>query len=306
MSNHKGCDYSEQTVETTDKYKIHVKKWTPVASSSPMAQLVIVHGYLEHCGRYAEFAEYLASGGENNSNKNTTTATTVYAFDCRGHGKSSGQRGYCRNMAQYHLDLEAVLKLTDANIPLFVLGHSNGGVIVLDYLRTRSAKNELERLSKWWKGVIISSPFLAPAEVVPAWKVWASKILIWVAPILTVPADLSSDVLTHDEGKRKEHDEDPLNLHSATIGWGYGVQQTQAKIIKDWQPPTVGHLPLLLSFGAADKVADPSVTREFFQRLTSTDKTIDERPDKYHEILNETDRVDLFGKIKDWMDAHLK
>ena len=290
-------EYTESSVETTDKYKLHVKKWAPKKEDSkkPKAQLVLIHGYLEHCGRYAEFGEYLASND-----------IALVAFDVRGHGKSDGQRAYCWNFAQYHLDLEAVLTTIDADVPVFVLGHSAGGVILLDYLKKHGSGGD-DTLSKWWKGAILSCPFLAPAEVVPAWKIWASRILAWVAPVLSVPADeVTSEVLTQDAQKRKEHDEDPLNLHSATIGWGYGVLKTQASLLKEWKPPSVGSLPLLLCFGAADKVADPNVTREFFGRLESTDKTIDERKDKFHEILNETDRKDLFKQIKDWMMDHCK
>lgn len=282
--------FTELTVQTTDKYDIHVTKFA--AKDAVKAQLVIVHGYLEHGKRYAEFAEYLTAHG-----------ITVFALDCRGHGKSQGNRAYCWNFEQYHLDLDAVLTAVDANLPLFILGHSAGGVVVLDYLRT----HKTETLSKRWKGVIISSPFLGPADTIPAWKIWATRLLAYVAPMLTVPADeVTSEILTQDEGKRKEHDEDPLILYKASVGWGYGVQQTQRRILDEWQPPTVGDLPLLLAFGAADKVADPAKTRDFFQRIQTTDKTIDERADKYHEILNETDRQELYEQMKDWILARVK
>ena len=264
--------YTELTVQTTDKYNLHVKKFS-AKNNAPVAQLVIFHGYLEHGGRYAEFAEYL-----------TTHNITVYALDSRGHGKSQGQRAYCWNFAQYHLDLDAVLTETDANLPLFILGHSAGGLVVLDYLRTHNA----ETLSKWW-------------------KIWATRLLAYVAPVLTVPAtEVTSEILTQDKGKQQEHREDPLILYKASVGWGYGAQTTQHKILNEWKPPTVGSMPLLLTFGAADKVADPAKSREFFQRIESTDKTVDERTNKYHEILNETDRTELYAQIKDWILARLK
>lgn len=112
--------------------------------------------------------------------------------------------------------------------------------------------------------------------------------------------------MTNDPVKRKEHDEDKLNLNIATVGWGYGVQVTQKRILEEWKPPTVGNLPLLLSFGGSDRLADPTKAREFFARIESTDKTVDERKDKLHEILNETDRQELYVKIKDWILAHIK
>mmetsp|Transcript_17349 Transcript_17349/g.32906 ORF Transcript_17349/g.32906 Transcript_17349/m.32906 type:complete len:288 (-) Transcript_17349:100-963(-) len=278
------------TVQTTDKYGIHVKKWAPSGVNKPKAQLVVMHGYLEHGGRYAELGAYLASQD-----------IIFFALDLRGHGKSQGQRAYCWSFAQYHLDMEAVLTKVDADVPLFLLGHSAGGLLLLDYLKTH------DNMSKWWKGVIISSPFLKPAELVPQWKVYASKILAWIAPVLSVAAgEITGDVLTHDKAKAKEHDEDPLNLHNATVGWGYAALKTQNAILNQWKPPTVGDMPLLLTFGSADPVADPAVNREFFAKLESKDKTVDERKDKFHEILNETDRAELFREIKDWMMARIK
>lgn len=278
------------SVQTADKVEIHVKKWAPKGDDKPKAQLVLFHGYLEHGGRYAEFGTYLASQG-----------ITLFAMDCRGHGKSQGQRAYCWSFSQYSLDLEAALTLADPAAPLFVLGHSAGGLVALDYLRTH------DDMSKWWKGVIISSPFLKPAELVPTWKVYASKILAWIAPFLPVPAgEITGEVLTHDEDKRKEHDEDPLNLQTATVGWGYGALKTQDAVLNTWNPPSAGKLPLLLCFGGADPVADPTVNRDFFAKLESTDKTVNERKDKFHEILNETDRAELFEEIKNWIVARTK
>jgi len=73
-----------------------------------------------------------------------------------------------------------------------------------------------------------------------------------------------------------------------------------------WDPPSVGGMPLYLAYGGSDPVADPIVNRDFFTKLQSTDKTIDERKDKFHEILNETDRNELFQGIIDWMLTRIK
>lgn len=287
----------ESTVITSDKYKIHVKKWAPASADKLKAQLVFVHGYLEHCGRYYEFGKALAEQG---------IALTV--FDCRGHGKSDGQRAYCWKFDQYHLDLEAVLGALNIGsddesktVPLFLGGHSAGGVIVLDYFITKN-KTAMEK----FKGTIIMNPFLTPADRIPAWKIWASRILAWIVPVLPISGseELTSEVLMHGEDKRREHDEDPLVLHNATVGWGYGVIKTQDKLLNVWDKKL--DLPVLFSFADQDKVADPVVNKKFGQDIVSPDKTIDERKDKFHETLNEPDRKELYALIGKWVLDHAK
>src|SRR5688572_6506235 len=50
-----------------------------------LARLVIVHGYGEHSARYGEFMRWMAGRG-----------VACYSFDFRGHGRSSGRRGFVR------------------------------------------------------------------------------------------------------------------------------------------------------------------------------------------------------------------
>jgi alpha-beta hydrolase superfamily lysophospholipase len=270
---------TESTVETSDKTSLHVKKWTP--KGSPKAQVVLIHGYLEHCGRYDEFGQYL-----------TTKSVAMIAFDCRGHGKSSGRRGYVWNFAQYHLDLDAVLGEVNDKIPLFVLGHSAGGLVLLDYLMTKKPTS--------FRGVVISSPFLTPANRIPTYKIVASRILAWFVPFLPIPADeeVTAEVLTHDAQKIKEHHEDTLLLQNATVGWGYGVLSTQAKVLsKGKEIP----MPVLFAYAGADMVADPAANRKFAEEIVSPDLTVEERKDKYHEILNEDDRKEVFELMSKWI-----
>jgi alpha-beta hydrolase superfamily lysophospholipase len=277
---------TESTVETTDKTTLHVKKWTPEGSlGGPKAQVVLIHGYLEHCGRYDEFGQYLKTKG-----------IAMIAFDCRGHGKSSGRRGYVWNFAQYHLDLDAVLGQVDAKIPLFVLGHSAGGLVLLDYLLTNKTKNNPTS----FKGVVISSPFLTPANRIPTYKIVASRILAWFVPFLPIPADeeVTAEVLTHDKQKIKEHHEDTLLLQNATVGWGYGVLSTQAKVLSKGKDIP---LPVLFAYAGADMVADPATNKKFAAEIVSPDLTVEERKEKYHEILNEDDRTEVFALMSSWI-----
>ncbi|MEM9493787.1 MAG: alpha/beta fold hydrolase, partial [Myxococcota bacterium] len=87
------------------------------------ASALIIHGYMEHCGRYRELAHVLVGAG-----------VSVLSYDMRGHGRAAGQRGYIREFTDYLDDLDAALgqlevRADAAAAPLLLIGHSNGGLI---------------------------------------------------------------------------------------------------------------------------------------------------------------------------------
>ena len=278
-------DPTEQTVKSADGTDLMVYKWLP--SKKSKAQLVVVHGYLEHGMRYREFAQALAEEHQ--------IAVSVYDF--RGHGKSSGPRGYVSKWEDYHADLEAVLgTLSDDGTPKFVLGHSNGGLVSLDYFFKKG-----DELKGKINGLLITSPWLGPAAKLPYIKVLLSKFLGNIAPRLSLPVredEVSGKVLTHDEEKVKEHDEDELNLTNFTLGWAYQSLLAQTRVTNNCKALSV---PLMFAYAELDQVADHNLNKKFVQMLAVEDKTVLERKGCFHEVLNETDRKELYGIFAEWI-----
>src|SRR5262245_56451879 len=109
----------EERVESTKGVKIHVRSWRP--DTTPRAVVVICHGVNSHGGQYAWVAEQFEANGY-----------AVYALDLRGRGLSDGERFYVEDVADYVADVSAVIELArsrDPGLPLFLLGHSAGGVV---------------------------------------------------------------------------------------------------------------------------------------------------------------------------------
>jgi alpha-beta hydrolase superfamily lysophospholipase len=300
--------HEEKTVDAADGTTLYTQSWLPSSGSNKTkAHLVICHGYLEHCGRYKEVAEYLAG-----------QCIAVTVFDFRGHGKSAGTQGYVANFTQYHDDLFAVVasvqqqQSDDKNVvPLFLLGHSNGGLVVLDYMladnaaaagpaaSSSAAPNNF--FSKSVKGVIITSPFLAPANELSYFKVMISRVLGYWLPTLALPAnEVTAEILMHDEQKRFEHQNDPLNQSKFTLGWAVQGMRAQKRVQHELKECPV---PLLFVYAEDDKVACPTVNKTFANTIGQADKTVVERIGEYHEILNETKRVETYDLIKDWILA---
>jgi len=82
--------------------------------------LVLVHGGLDHARSWDWVAQSLCEHYH------------VYALDLRGHGNSAWAPGAMYTVAEHVLDLSALLDIIH-EFPIRLVGHSLGGVIVLQY-----------------------------------------------------------------------------------------------------------------------------------------------------------------------------
>ena len=110
---------TEETFESVGGLKIFLRSWRP--EGKPRAVIVICHGVNSHGGQYAWAAEQFVARG-----------FAVYALDLRGRGKSEGERFYVENVAEYVSDVAGAVKIAKSRhlgMPVFLLGHSAGGVV---------------------------------------------------------------------------------------------------------------------------------------------------------------------------------
>ena len=114
----------EGTFQGVGGLDLYYQSWHP--EGKVRAILVIVHGLGAHSDRFSNVIQHLIP-----------KQYAVYALDLRGHGRSPGQRGYINAWSEFREDLAAFLQLIQTQnpgCPIFLLGHSLGGMIVLDYI----------------------------------------------------------------------------------------------------------------------------------------------------------------------------
>ena len=63
--------------------------------------------------------------------------------------------------------------------------------------------------------------------------------------------------------------------------------------------------PVLLLQAGDDRVVSKGAALQFFDELKVADKEIELYPGLYHEILNETERDEIFSRIGRWLLKHL-
>ena len=275
----------EQVIQAKDGTSLHV---TQFHCKDPKAQVLLVHGYLEHSLRYVEFAQAL-----NKSN------ISVTFFDVRGHGSSGGPPGQINRWEDYLSDLHDIRTtlLPPNKVDTFLLGHSNGGLIVLDYILQGCGKKYLKGI----KGAILTNPFLElPYSLANPIKRAAGKWLGGAIPSLPIPAGVTGDKVTSCPIKQEEHRNDPKNQFFARGSWACETIVAQARV-KELAGSKSIDFPILYVIGEIDTVACPEINQQVAAQLKSEDKTILFRKGEKHEVINEVNREELYCAISQWV-----
>lgn len=250
--------------------------------------VVIAHGAGEHSGRYLHVAGRLVREGY-----------AVYALDHRGHGRSAGPRALVDRMDNLVADLDTlVLQAADeqgaqarSGVPVFLLGHSMGGLVALCY-----ALRHQDRLD----ALALSGP-LAAIEAAPAAVQIAAKVLSAVAPRLPVYG-VDPTLVSRDPAVVAAYESDPLVRH------GKLPVRTVAELAAAVEslPGAVPRItvPTLILYGEADKICPPEGSVMLSERIGATDRTIKSYPGLYHEILNEPEQDQVMDDLCAWLGAH--
>ncbi len=274
--------HDEGTFRGVGGLELYYQRWRP-ATEPPRAVLAIVHGFGEHSGRYINVVNHLVPRGY-----------AVYGFDHRGHGRSPGRRGYIKRWTEFRGDVRALVDMIKQREPerdIFLLGHSLGGLIVLEY-----ALHYPEGLA----GVIASAPALGEVYV-PAHLFLLSRILSRIWPGFSRSTGSDGSALSRDPAVVQAVREDLLrhNRGTARLGTEFtaAIRWTQAHAA-DLQ------IPLLILHGTADRVTAPEGSRIFFERVTFGDKARYEYEGGYHEPHNDIDAERVLTDVERWLEQH--
>ncbi len=266
------------TVDTTDGVRLFVNCWKGSANNG--RALLIVHGLGEHGGRYAHLPHHLGD-----------TFETIYALDLRGHGRSTGLRGYSPSFDQFVDDVLLVAnRLAPKESKLVLLGHSMGGLIALRLLQ-RKKKVPFET-------AIISAPFLGLALEVPGWKKSLGKILSKSLSKVQLNNEINPSYLSHDPEAVTAYVNDRLVHSKCTPRLYVDLMDAVANVSTE----TVAlACPSLFLVPGQDRIVKAEATLEYFAKLKDRHKTLKQYPGFYHEPMNEVGRAQVFADIKSWL-----
>jgi alpha-beta hydrolase superfamily lysophospholipase len=309
---------TEFTIGQNEKERFYAVSVVP---DHPVAVLQTVHGMMEHSGRYMEFATWMAEQG-----------IAVYLNDHRGHGKNLqyipgarpkgedihghlGRRNGWGNSVETLADLTEKINQDHPGLPVFILGHSMGSVMVQSYLRRYA-----DRVS----GAILSGPTLQPKPALHAGIMLADLLRVlygcqyrsYLLKNLSYgsyskyfkPRRTDFDWLCTDKAVVDAYVRDPMCGFPCTTAF----YSDFFRGIRENLPPYINteNLPLLILAGGKDPTGhfgkDPEALGNLYRKAGCAEVGIKIWPEGRHEMLNETNKPEVWEFILSWIKAHLR
>lgn len=270
--------YIEETVTVTDGLRLYLRR-SEVGDSR--GEVLIAHGFGEHCGRYGALTDHLTSHNY-----------SVTAYDHRGHGLSDGLPGHVESFDEYDQDLVKLVASVRARNqlkPLFLIGHSMGGLIALRYLARRSGE---------LSGAVISAPLIEVAVPVPAHKLMIARVGARMAPRFRLDNEINPANLSRDPEVGRAYAADPLVNRKVSTKW-FAEATRAMQEVAEWAPKI--KTPILVMHGTEDRLASVSATKRVFETIGSPDKELVIYPGFYHELFNEPEKREVFERVTEWL-----
>jgi alpha-beta hydrolase superfamily lysophospholipase len=256
--------------------------WRP--DGDARAVVVLSHGFNSHSGYYAWVGEQLAGSG-----------LAVYALDHRGRGQSEGERFFVEKFSDYEQDLATFIELVKAKepgLPVFLYGHSAGGVIACNYALDHQA--ELAGL------ICASFAFRVPA---PDFVLSVMKGLSHLLPHTHV-LKLPNEQFSRDPKVVEAMNSDPLiaNEVQPTLTVAE-MARADERLERDFGLIT---LPVLIIHGTEDKATKPEGSQFFYDHAGSADKTLKLYEGYFHDPLNDQGKEAVLADIREWIEARIR
>ncbi|WP_281885542.1 alpha/beta hydrolase [Paenibacillus sp. YYML68] len=297
------------TFTDAEQVPIHTYRWLPEEQVPVRGIVQIAHGLAETAGRYARFAECLTANGY-----------AVYANDHRGHGLTAGSRDRLTDVGAEgfgHM-VDAMRLLSDIarqeqeGVPLYVMGHSMGTFLTLQYMYRYPGHAD---------GIMLSAPKGPSAVHAVGYRL--AKLMYrlqgaqhhgWLLNRLVTgafnkpfrPNRTPFDWLTRDEGEVDRFIADEYCGSSATNALIMGMLGSLVDIFRTEHLLRIPReQPIYMFAGDQDPLGENG--RSFMQLVHTLtgigmlDVTYRLYPGGRHEMLNETNRDEVVSHVLEWL-----
>jgi len=271
------------TLKQHGNANIYYQSWLP--DDKAKAALLIVHGLAEHSGRYGNLVNHLVPAGY-----------AAYGLDHYGHGKSDGDRVYVDRFSAFIDGLECyetMVRAWQPDLPIFLVGHSMGGLIGAYYLLDHQAG---------LAGAVLSGPAVKIPSNISGATILAGKILSTLAPkARLLPLEVAA--ISRDQEVVKAYVSDPL------VYTGKMTARLSVEMLKAMQRVTAEArkitLPIFILNGGADRLVEPDAARMLYAGVSSQDKKLTIYEGFFHEVYNEPEREQPLNDVETWLNSHL-
>lgn len=294
-------------------HDVSAVRWLP--EGTPRGVVQLVHGISEYMGRYDPFARYLTQHG-----------FAVVGHDHLGHGKTardSTEYGWFADKDGWKYVLEDTHTLRELagkacpDLPYFLMGHSMGSFVVRGYLM-------------FWPGTvdgaILSGTGQERAPTVAAGRILSSLFTRISGPrahsrLLNTlsmgaynkqfrPNRTGADWISRDTAVVDAYCADPLCRFLPTVSMFHDMMVGLQLLAKRENLQKMDRdTPVYFFSGDKDPVgASGKGVRKvagWFKEAGVKDVTVKLYPEGRHEMLNETNRDQVFQDVLDWLEVHM-
>jgi acylglycerol lipase len=275
--------HQEGYLKSNRATNVYYQYWLP--EDKPKAILMVAHGLAEHSSRYMNLVNHFVPLGYG-----------VYGIDHIGHGKSEGKRVYVEQFQDFTKTLKIYfdsIREKQPETPIFLIGHSMGGLIGAAYLLEHQ-----DDLS----GAVLSGPAIKIPENISQIAILAGKIFSVLMPRLGV-APLVFKGISRDPAVVDAYINDPL------VYTGKITARLAAELIKTMRHVTEHaakiKLPILIAQGSKDSLVDPGGAQLLYDLVGSGEKVIKLYDGFYHEIFNEPEHAQVLRDVQLWIETQL-
>jgi len=271
----------ESSFKNADGLNIFTRSCMP--KGTPRAVIVLVHGFNAHSGYMIWAAEQFAARG-----------LAAYALDLRGRGRSDGERFFINSFSEYTGDVDqlvAIAKAAHPGLPVYVLGHSAGGVVASTYVFEHQ-----DTLA----GLVCES--FALDVGVPDAAALLIKGISHLAPHLHI-FTLKNEIFSRDPAVVAAMNADPLIANESQPAETSAELIKAAERLKSNMPKY--RVAILIIHGTADKATRYQGSEYFYEHAGSTDKTLKLYEGHYHDLLNDVGKEDVMADVQNWLDERI-
>jgi len=262
----------------SDGYQLPVTVWE--ADGSPQAIVLALHGFNDYRNAFSAPAHFLAAN-----------RITTYAYDQRGFGETT-QRGIWPADDVLEADAAAMASLLCArhpDLPLFLLGESMGGAVVMT----------MQRKVPCIKGIVLVGPAVWGWQTMPFWQRNILRFAAHVAPgkkltgegLEITPSD--NIEMLHALGR------DPLVIKATRIDTMYGLTNLmEAALLSSAELAT----PTLVLYGEKDEIIPHDPTCAMLNRLPDIPSTrFVLYPEGYHMLMRDLQAAVVLQDVVAWI-----
>lgn len=263
-----------------DGAQLFYRAWTPAQPT--VRALLLFHRGHEHSGRWAELVEMLALDD-----------VAMFAWDARGHGRSEGERGAAENFGTLVKDVDAFVRHVRDHHGfelenMIVLAHSVGAVTVSAWVHDYAPPIRAMILATPAFRVRLYVPFAIPSLRLRQKFLRPGHVKSYV----------KAKMLTRDPEQAALYDADPLIFRQIAVNVLIGLHDAGTRLLADAGAIT---LPTLMLSAGRDWVVSLKAQREFFDRLSSSEKRMHVFPAAYHALFHERERRQVVDRVRDFI-----